>query len=112
MSNNPFEVLDALRDSLPQGQDVATGNSGDASPAPHKPVLTLFYEAKGRGGKPVTIITGLDDCDPAMISDLARRLKKALATGGSVRGGEILIQGDRRERLRSLLKEQGFKTKG
>lgn len=112
MSNNPFEALAALRDSLPQGQDVATGNSGDASPTPHKPVLTLFYEAKGRGGKPVTIITGLDDCDPAMISDLASQLKKTLATGGSVRGGEILIQGDRRERLRSLLKEQGFKTKG
>lgn len=70
--------------------------------------LNIFYEKKGRAGKPATIITGFGD-DEAELLELARMLKQKLGCGGSARGGEILLQGDRREQARKLLQEKGFR---
>ena len=75
-------------------------------------VVTLFYERKGRGGKSVTILSDFSGVTDSEIEQLASRLKKALGTGGSCRGGEILIQGDRRIDLREFLSHDGFKVKG
>ena len=47
-----------------------------------------------------------------MVAEVAAKLKKRLATGGSARGGEVLIQGDRRDDVRKALADLGFKTKG
>ena len=74
--------------------------------------VTIFYETKGRAGKPATILADFAGVTDAEIEDLASVLKKKLGTGGSCRGGEILIQGDRRTQLRSLLAAAGFKVKG
>ena len=76
--------------------------------------LRLFYEKKGRGGKPATIIEGFDPegSEDEECEKLAATLKKRLGRGGSSRGGEILIQGDCREQLRKLLKEMDFIVKG
>lgn len=71
--------------------------------------LIIEMERKGRGGKTATIISGFTLDDDA-ISEIAGRLKKSLGTGGSARGGEILIQGDRREAVREALRRMGFKT--
>lgn len=72
--------------------------------------LTLFYEKKGRAGKPATIIAGFDEDDDAEALDVARILKQKLGCGGSARGGEILLQGDRREQARPLLRDLGYKV--
>lgn len=94
-----------------------TDNDAQQAPAAEpsdkkKPTLTLFYERKGRGGKEATIITGLDPDDNATLKELASEIKRALATGGSQRDGEILVQGDRREQLRALLPRLGYRVKG
>lgn len=73
------------------------------------PKLQFFYEKKGRAGKPATIITGFSGMSDAEIADIARRLKQMMGCGGSERGGEILLQGDRREKAREILKQLGFK---
>ena len=70
--------------------------------------LNLVMERKGRAGKTATIIEGVD-CDGETLKKIATTLKQRLGTGGSTRGSEILIQGDRRAELRDLLKELGFK---
>lgn len=70
--------------------------------------LTISYERKGRGGKSATIISGFTISDEEL-SSLASDMKKTLGTGGSARGGEILIQGDRREDVRAYLKRHGYK---
>ncbi|MDE5552408.1 MAG: translation initiation factor [Muribaculaceae bacterium] len=94
---------------------TASENSSEASAsldtAAH-PALTVFYEKKGRAGKPSTILTGFDADDESslrMADELAATLKKRLGCGGSARGGEILLQGDRRQQLRPLLTSLGYK---
>lgn len=75
-----------------------------------KSPLHVLIEKKGRGGKTATIIEGFDISDDE-IEDIARTLRKKLSTGGSSRGGEILIQGDRKADVIRLLKELGFKVR-
>lgn len=102
----------SLQAFLDNNPDLPTG--GESAPADEQkprrlPKLQIIYERKGRAGKPATIICGFDGIGDAEIEDIARRLKTAIGTGGSVRGGEILIQGDRREQARRILGELGFR---
>lgn len=71
-----------------------------------RPRLTVTLDKK-RAGKTATIISGFDADDPR-VSELAAMLKRKLATGGSSRGGEILVQGDRVDQVRLILREQGL----
>lgn len=110
-SNDMQAALRAFLDAnpdLPEGESAET--TEDASTAPPAFRLDIILEKKGRGGKQATIISGWQDSDEALL-DLAATLKKRLATGGSARGGEILIQGDRRKDVLSLLKELGYKAR-
>lgn len=108
MNNNPFAALNALKGSLPEG------NNATATPdkSTRHRVLKLFYEVKGRGGKPATIIYCPEDISDDEVNALASELKKKLATGGSTRGSEILLLGDRRQHLRDILTAKGFIVKG
>ena len=74
--------------------------------------VTLFFEKKGRAGKSATILADFKGLNDNEIKELASSLKRTLGCGGSVSGGEILIQGDRRTDLRKILSERGFKVKG
>lgn len=71
-----------------------------------RPRLTVTLDRK-RAGKTATIISGFDADDPRA-AELATLLKKRLATGGSSRGGEILVQGDRVDQVRAILREEGL----
>lgn len=106
---------DKLRAMLEASGGVPEADEPSPAPEPaaasgQRAPLTLLYERKGRGGKQATIITGFEISD-SELQDVAARIKKRLGTGGSARGGEILIQGDRRADLRSLLPQLGFKVK-
>mgnify|MGYP000766867494 FL=1 len=72
--------------------------------------LDIILEKKGRAGKQATIITGFRGSDEELL-ELASVLKRRLATGGSARGGEILIQGDRRQDVLSALTSLGYKAR-
>ena len=76
-----------------------------------KSPLHVLIEKKGRGGKTATIVEGFE-IDDNEIDEIVRTLRKKLSTGGSARGGEILIQGERKDDVIRLLKEMGFKVKG
>ena len=76
-----------------------------------KEAVHVFIEKKGRNGKTATIIEGFL-CDDDELKEIAKSLKTKIGVGGSVRGGEILLQGDWKERAKALLKEMGFKVKG
>lgn len=73
-------------------------------------LLHIVMEKKGRGGKTATIIEGFQ-CPDSEIAEIARLLRRRLGTGGSARGGEILIQGDRRSDVAVILRQLGFKVK-
>lgn len=70
----------------------------------------IALERKGRGGKTATIIYDLD-LDDSDLKNLAADLKRSLGCGGSSRGGEILIQGDRVDDCRKFLIARGFRLK-
>ena len=101
------DALAALRggEELPE-EDAASLEESATQAKPRKiPKLQFFYEKKGRAGKPATIIAGFGDMSDDEIADIASMLKKKLGCGGSSRGGEILLQGDRREQARKVLTE-------
>jgi translation initiation factor 1 len=67
-------------------------------------------EVAGRGGKAVTVITGLR-WDAAQLDELAARLKRLCGAGGAAKDGRIEIQGDHRDRLVAELCRLGFAAK-
>lgn len=83
---------------------------GDAVAQQGKTRLDIVLERKGRGGKQATIVTGFA-CDDEALKQVASRLKRSLGVGGSARGGEILIQGDFRQRVLDELVTMGFKAR-
>jgi len=80
------------------------------TPAPDKQDLRVWLESKGRKGKTVTIIKGFkgrsDDLEL-----LAREIKSSCGTGGSVKEGNILIQGNNRDSVFNFLIKKGYKAK-
>ena len=72
--------------------------------------VRIWLEKKGRNGKPVSIVRGLG-LDASALGTLATRLKKLCGTGGSAKDGEIIIQGDHRDRIVTELANQGFRVK-
>ncbi len=107
--------LGALRDTLPQGDDAVEGDvvpgegvaGGDAAQTAR---LDVLLDRKGRKGKAATIVAGFTISDEA-VAEIARRLKQRLGVGGSSRGGEILIQGDKRSEVAQALSEMGLKNR-
>jgi translation initiation factor 1 len=79
-------------------------------PAPADGVIRIRREVKGRGGKTLTVASGIQR-DEVGLKQLAAELKRRCGTGGSVKDGEILIQGDHRETLLAMLKQKGFAVK-
>ncbi|MFG0607043.1 stress response translation initiation inhibitor YciH [Vibrio mimicus] len=73
-------------------------------------IVRIFRETKGRKGKGVTIIKGLDADDTAL-KLLAAEFKKKCGCGGAVKDGEIEIQGDVRDLLKTLIEAKGYKVK-
>lgn len=69
--------------------------------------LRLNMERAGRGGKTVTLIKGFVGSDDD-INALSKLLKQKCGVGGSVKDGEIIIQGDHRQRLVKILKDEGY----
>lgn len=87
--------------------------AGHKAPRPHSAGNTqvrVGREVAGRGGKGVTVISGLPG-DAAQLAELATRLKKLCGAGGAVKGGVIEIQGDHRDRLVAELCKLGLGAK-
>ena len=75
-----------------------------------KKMIDIILDKKGRNGKQATIVANLE-LDDDTLKQLAASLKKACGVGGSARGGEILIQGDKRDKVLKFLMDNGFKAR-
>lgn len=72
--------------------------------------LEAHFSNKGRGGKTVTVIKGFIGKEDDLKS-LGKLLKTKCGVGGSVKGGEIIIQGNYREKIMQILKKEGYNIK-
>lgn len=80
------------------------------SQPPKEQTAAIQFEKKGRGGKAVSVVRGLQ-LAPDDLKTLARDLKRACGVGGTVKDGTIEIQGDQREVIAARLRALGYRTK-
>lgn len=77
---------------------------------PDQQKLEAHFSTKGRGGKVVTVVKGFIGSEEAL-KDLGKILKTKCGVGGSVKDGEIIIQGNIRDKVIKILQEEGYKVK-
>ncbi|MGM9845408.1 MAG: hypothetical protein ACI30K_04180 [Muribaculaceae bacterium] len=112
MSEDWRDKLLQLKDSGAVADAPEAEQPDTAAPAPARSSsrLDIVVERKGRGGKVATIVCGFDG-DDSEVASVAATLRRRLATGGSARGGEILIQGERSKQVLAILTEIGYKAR-
>lgn len=77
---------------------------------PEDQYLEAHFSNKGRGGKTVTVITGYQG-STSDLKNLAKLLKTKCSVGGSIKDGEIIIQGNFRDKIIKILTTEGYHVK-
>ena len=76
----------------------------------HEQKLYVSIDKKQRGGKKVTLVEGFQGHEDDL-ADLGKELKKLCGTGGSVKDGDIIVQGDNRDKIAAYLQKEGYVVK-
>ncbi len=72
--------------------------------------IIVLLEKKGRAGKQVTIVRGFESSEE-QIEGIGKQIKTQCGVGGAVKDGEIIIQGDKRDKIVQILTNMGFNAK-
>ena len=111
MADNDWKArLGVVYSTNPDFQYTTAKAEEAATLEPGKQRLIVGIDRRNRGGKQVTLISGFVGADEDLKA-LAKTLKTKLGVGGSAKEGEITIQGDFRDKVTELLKQQGYNAK-
>jgi translation initiation factor 1 len=108
--HNPFGALSA--EGLPEGPAAPPPGAVPASTRgqrKNRGRVDIIRQKSGRGGKTVTVVTGFVGIGQDEKARLAHAMQKACGTGGTVKEGNIEIQGERRDEVARILTEAGFR---
>ena len=95
----------------PEDDCKCSSRIGPEEAVPDRIVAKLRMERKGRGGKTVTIVSGLPR-NSVFLKELTHELKRACGTGGATIEDGVELQGDLRDRVRECLGKKGYVVKG
>ncbi|MGC9352651.1 MAG: translation initiation factor [Mariniphaga sp.] len=110
MANDWKDRLGMVYSTNPDYQFEKEHEGEEQTLPPPQQKLIVTLDRKKRKGKNVTLVTGFVGAEDDLKA-LGKMLKTKCGVGGSVKEGEILIQGDFRERVMELLKAEGYKVK-
>ena len=106
-NNDWKDRLNVVYSTTPTFQ-YETGNTEEAETlSPNQQKLRVQLDRKNRGGKVVTLVTGFVGTDDDL-KELGRMLKSKCGVGGSAKDGEIIVQGDFKQKVIELLKKEGY----
>jgi translation initiation factor 1 len=109
--HNPFAALSS--EGLPPAPEASPAESQartEAKPArKNRGWVDIIRQKAGRGGKTVTVVKGFVGIGLPEKEQLAKTMQKACGTGGTVKNGQIEIQGDKREEVARILSEANFR---
>ncbi|CAM3306893.1 SUI1 domain-containing protein [Flavobacterium longum] len=105
-----MDLKDQLKNLFPDHEPLPEETQAVAPHHLHLQKEPLICKFEKRNGKPVTIIDGYEGSDEDF-KLLSKEIKTKFGVGGSFRGGEMLIQGDYRDKIMDLLKGKGFRVK-
>lgn len=102
---NRIGVVYSTNNNYEYDHNIEADEVEDLAPSQQK--LRVMIDRKQRGGKEVTLVTGFVGSDDSL-KDLGKYLKQKCGVGGSAKNGEMIVQGNQRDRVVELLKEKGY----
>jgi translation initiation factor 1 len=102
-------MLVAPKAMLEKVAAAATSGKAAAKPEKNRGRVDIKRETGNRGGKTVTVVTGFVGIGLPEKEQLAKKMRAACGCGGTVKDGQIEIQGDQREKIAAILAEAGFR---
>lgn len=116
LGQNPFGALGGL--NLPPGPPAAPSGAAHSAhstqsrrpePPRNRGRVDIKRTTAGRGGKTVTVVTGFVGIGLPEKESLCKKMRGACGCGGTVKDGDIEIQGDQREKIAAILTDAGFR---
>ena len=80
------------------------------SKIPKNIAIRIYLDRKNRRGKSVSLIKGFEDFEDELIKPIAKKLKSLCGVGGNLKHGEIMIQGDNRDKILQYFLDEGYKN--
>lgn len=111
LGQNPFAGLAGLAGlgALPAGPQASVSVGKPAAQEKNRGRVDVLRTTAGRGGKTVTLARGFTGIGLPEKEALCKKMRAAAGCGGTIKAGEIEIQGDQREVVARILREAGFR---